>query len=150
MCPCDFDGLTKSYLICAHRLREGCDRLQVLGALDLGRGWVELVGHLLEPARSRLDLVVCVCPIVITSSSKEPVELRSQLHGVQEDRVVPGDVEDADLQQRSVGGWSDEHRQVFMYGYPARRRPDGVRDVGVDSTVLRAGSPIRKQTTCLV
>ena len=53
-----------------------------------------------------------------------------------DDRFVPVDVEDADLQQRSVGGWSDEHRQVFIYGYPAHRRADGVKDVRVDNTVL--------------
>jgi hypothetical protein len=55
---------------------------------------------------------------------------------VYDDRVVPFDVEDAYLQQRSIGSCSDQHRQVFIYGYLAHRRADGVQDVRVDNIVL--------------
>lgn len=66
-----------------------------------------------------------------------------------DDRVVPVDVEDADLQQCSVGGWSDEHRQVFN-GYLAHRIADRVSDVRADNFVIPRRSPIRTKTTYLV
>jgi hypothetical protein len=49
---------------------------------------------------------------MVISSLEKPVELRPQRHGVDNDRVVPVDVEHADLQGPAVargadiGGWS--------------------------------------------
>ena len=53
-----------------------------------------------------------------------------------DDRVVSVDIEDADLQECSVGGWSDKHRQVFVYADLAHRGTDGMQDVRVDNSVL--------------
>src|SRR5450631_2408193 len=46
--------------VCAHLFGNDCDRSEVVSVVDLGRCWVELVGQLLETARIRLDLFVCV------------------------------------------------------------------------------------------
>jgi hypothetical protein len=46
---------------------------------------------------------------VIVTSSEQAVELWPQGLGVDYDWVVAFYVEDADLEQRPVGGWADEH-----------------------------------------
>lgn len=53
-----------------------------------------------------------------------------------DDRVVAVDVKDADLQEGSVGGWSNEHRQILFQDDAAHSCADGVPDVRVDNTVF--------------
>src|SRR5674536_42768 len=53
-----------------------------------------------------------------------------------DDGVIPVDVEHADLQQRSVGRRSDEHGQVVTHGYRAHRVAGGVPDVRVGDAML--------------
>jgi hypothetical protein len=70
------DGLMQPCLVCAYRLGDGCDCSEVVGVVDLGGCWVELVGHC-SNRRAGRSISSSVCRIVITSSSEEPVELRS-------------------------------------------------------------------------
>jgi hypothetical protein len=76
VCPGGLDGLPQPCLIGAYRLGDGCDRSKIIGLVDLGICWVELVGQLLEPARGPFDLVVCVSHLDHLLF-QEPVELLS-------------------------------------------------------------------------
>jgi len=49
---------------------------------------------------------------------------------------VSVDIEDADLQQRPIGGWSDEHRQVPVDDDSAHRGAHGVPDVRIGDAML--------------
>ena len=82
--------------------------------VDLGSHRIELVGELLKPVRCLVDLIICVSHHV-AFLLEQPVELLSQRHGMDDDRVVPIEIQDADLQQCSLGRWSDEHRQVVVH-----------------------------------
>jgi hypothetical protein len=59
---------------------------------------------------------------------------------VYDDWVVPVDVEDADLQWFSVGGWSEEHRQVFIYDTLRIAVRTACKRSSSVSPCLRAGS----------
>jgi len=64
------------------------------------------------------------------------MESWTQGHGMDDHWVVSIKVEDAELQQRPVGGWSDEHGQVLFHVDPAHRVANAVQDVLVGHTVL--------------
>jgi hypothetical protein len=64
------------------------------------------------------------------------MELWSQRLGVDYDRVVVLYVENADLEQRPVSGWADEHRQVVIQNYPSHRVAHGMPYVWVGDPVL--------------
>jgi hypothetical protein len=56
------NSLLQLDLVCADRLGDGCDVAEVVGVVDLDSLRVEVIGKLLEPFRSPLDLIVCVPP----------------------------------------------------------------------------------------
>jgi hypothetical protein len=58
----DRNSLLQLDLVCADRLGDGCDVAEVVGVVDLDSLRVEVIGKLLEPFRSPLDLIVCVPP----------------------------------------------------------------------------------------
>jgi hypothetical protein len=78
-----------------------------------------------------------------TSSSEEPVERRSQRHRVNEDGVLAVDIEDADLQQRSVaaGPISIVNSSSMTTRSIAVRTACNVSSSPM--SCLRAGAPIR-------
>jgi hypothetical protein len=51
-------------------------------------------------------------------------------------RITAFDVEDADLEQRPVCCWADEHRQVVIEKYSSHRVPNGMPYVRVGDPVL--------------
>jgi hypothetical protein len=53
-----------------------------------------------------------------------------------EDRVLAVDIEDAELQQRSVAGRPDQHCQLIVHDHAAYRGADGVQHVVVGDAVL--------------
>jgi hypothetical protein len=66
------------------------------------------------------------------------VELAPWRLGMEDDRVLPVDVEDSDLEQRSVSCRSDEHPRVVVQGDP----PHGVAN-GVPYARVRDPVPAR-------
>lgn len=48
MCAGEEDGLPQAGVICSYRLGCCCNLTEVVGALDLGGGWVQRVGKSLE------------------------------------------------------------------------------------------------------
>ena len=64
-----------------------------------------------------------------------------------DDGILTVDIEDADLQQRSVVGWSDQHCQFLVRDHAAHRGADRVQHVVIGDAVLPAGAPIRTKTT---
>lgn len=64
------------------------------------------------------------------------MELRSQGLGVDYHGVFALHVENADLEQRPVSGWADEHRQVVIQKYPSHRVANGMPYVWVGDPVL--------------
>lgn len=73
------------------------------------------------------------------SSSDQLVELASVRLGVDDNRIVTIDVEDADLEQLSVGRWADQHDQLILKVHPSHRVTHGVPYV----CAVDAGSSIR-------
>jgi hypothetical protein len=76
--------------------------------------------------------------MLVNSSPEEPMELRSKAHCVDQHGVVAIEVEHADLQERPVGGWSDEQGEVILEG----DSPDGVT-CGVQNVFVRDPVPPR-------
>lgn len=64
------------------------------------------------------------------------MELGSQWLGVDDDGVLAVDVEDADLEQRSVARWPDQHDQVIIEEHSSHRVANGVPYVPVGDAVL--------------
>jgi hypothetical protein len=73
---------------------------------------------------------------VIVTSSEKAVELWSQGLSVDHDWVVAFDVEDADLKQRPVRCWADEHCQVVVQEYSSHRIANCMPYVRVGDPVL--------------
>jgi hypothetical protein len=72
----------------------------------------------------------------VVISSQKPVEDWSERHRVNEDGVIAVDIEHADLQQRAVAGWADQHRQFVVHDHAAHRGARRVQHVDIGDAVL--------------
>lgn len=106
----DLHGLAQPCFIGSHSVRGICDRAQVRGALKLG--WVKLVGPRLESGGGFVDLGVGMPG----HGGHRPLleELRSGLHGMDDNRILAFQIEDADLEQRAVDRGTDEHGELVI------------------------------------
>ena len=69
-----------------------------------------------------------------------------------EDGVLAVDIKDADLQQRSVAGWPDQHRQLVVHDHAAHRGANRVQHVDIGNAVLTGWrtDPHADNLACLV
>ncbi len=95
--PGDLNAFPQPGFVGAHCLGDHRDPAEVVGVVH-GRGHrVEVVGQPLEPVDGPFDFIVCVsqCDHL---SSEDSLELRTQRHRVDDDRIISLEVENTELQ----------------------------------------------------
>jgi len=87
----------------------------------------------------------------IALSSEKQVELAAQLHGVDDDRILAFEIQDADLQQPPISSGSDHHGEIFIEVDPPHGVAHGVPDVLFVDGVLpgRLANPHLDNIPCL-
>jgi len=86
----------------------------------------------------------------IALSSEEQVELAAQLHGVDDDRILAFEIQDADLQQPPISRGSDQHGEILIEADPSQGVAGRVPESSSLTSCFQAGWPIRISTTYLV
>jgi hypothetical protein len=72
----------------------------------------------------------------MVTSSEQLVEFASERLGVNHNRIITIDIEDADLEQLSVSRWADQHDQLVLKVHPSHRVTHGVPNVCVGDAML--------------
>jgi hypothetical protein len=68
VCASEEDGLPQAGIVCSYCLSCRCYLAEVVGAFDLGGGWVQRVGEPLEPSGGLLDFFVRVSAVRVCIS----------------------------------------------------------------------------------